>query len=132
VIGARIAAALALVLAGAAVAALLLDWPAPSNRPTACAALDELSAALTRDTLGDQAAVRARAAALADLLDDPSAAPGPAAGTPAPAPARDVRISEAIRDLLDDPAATVEQLVAVLVPIADACEVPLAPAGRPG
>jgi hypothetical protein len=108
VTGPRIAATVASLLALAAVAAALLGWPSPAARPGTCAALDELSRALTLDSWGDQAAVRSRAAELADRVDREQAP-----------------VAEEVRLLLANPGATVEQLVAALEPVAEQCDIRL-------
>ncbi|HEX6888382.1 MAG TPA: hypothetical protein VF143_09770 [Candidatus Nanopelagicales bacterium] len=112
---ARVVAGVACVLAALAVAAVLVPWPDPALRArAACPALAELSQALTLDSIGDQAVVRSRAAALADAL---ARGEGQELGSPA---ARH-EVAQRISALLDDPEATIDDLVIVLRPVATAC-----------
>jgi hypothetical protein len=111
----RVVAGVACVVAALAVGAVLVPWPDPALRARAtCPALAELSRALTLDSIGDQAVVRSRAAALADALQRGE---GQELGS---APARR-EVAQRISALLDDPEATIDDLVIVLRPVASAC-----------
>lgn len=114
--GARAAAGALVVGAAAAVAALLLPGPALRHDPgSPCVALVELDRVLDLDAVGDQAVVRARAAALADALatraEGESALPG------------DALAVQRLLALLEDPGASVADLLAVVEPVAEDCEV---------
>ena len=112
----RAAGAALLVTAGAAaaVAAVALHWPAPA-RPSdpACDVAARLVQAMDLTTLGDQVALRARAAELSDVLlsvsgVDAAADQARATGT---------RIAQ----VLGDPSATVGDLEAAVGPVTGKC-----------
>lgn len=120
--GGRAAAGALVVGAVAAVAALLL--PGPVLRPDPgppCAALVDLDRVLDLDAVGDQTVVRARAAALADALATRAAGQDAVPG--------DARTVQQLLGLLEDPGATVADLVAVVEPVAENCDIVLQAAG---
>ena len=115
------AAAVAGVLvlgAAAAVGAVLMPGPTLRHDPgSPCAAVVELDRALDLASLGDQAVVRSRAAALADALARRAASDDPVE--------RDGVIAQELLVLLEDPGATMDDLVEVVRPVARDCDVAL-------
>jgi hypothetical protein len=102
----------------AAVGAVLVPGPTLRHDPgSPCVAVVELDRALDLASLGDQAVVRARAAALADALARRAAGDE--------AVERDGLVAQQLLVLLEDPGATMADLVDVVRPVAQDCDVAL-------
>ena len=101
-----------------AVVAVLIPGPTLRHDPgSPCQAVVELDRVLGLASVGDQAVVRARAAALADALSRRAAGDDPGTG--------DAMVVQRLLVLLEDPGATVDDLVQVVEPVASDCNVTL-------
>jgi hypothetical protein len=114
--GTALAAGLLVLGAVGAVGAVAAPWPPAGADPAdACRALSDLEDVIDLATIADQAAVRARAAALADALIAGGLEDGrPSDGSAAAAGRR-------IVEVLDQPGSTVADLVVVLGPVQRRC-----------
>jgi hypothetical protein len=113
--GTALAAGLLVLAAVGAVGAVVSPWPVARPDPTGvCRALADLDDAIDLVTISDQAAVRARAAALADALVTQGFGEDPSDGSAAVAGRR-------IVEVLDQPGSTVADLVVVLGPVERHC-----------
>jgi hypothetical protein len=108
----------ALLLAAAAtgsVALVMAQWGQPvpaATSTTICVAVADLQDALDLSSVGDQAALRSRAAKLADLLTDPAPSDGPKGSA---------SVARDILTVLGDPRSTVADLAVAISPVVGQC-----------
>ena len=109
-------ALISLAAAGAiAWAAWDVSQPHPAtSADQVCAAVEQVRGAADLASVGDQAVLASRAAALADVLS--RSEPG--------GDGADVAAARAIVAVLDDPDATLDDLVVAIAPVARRCGVP--------
>jgi hypothetical protein len=110
-----VAAALLVAAAAGAVALLAVLWAQPVPAATGeqvCAAVADLQDALDLSSVGDQAVLRARAAQLADRLDDPAPRAGPEGSA---------SVARDILRVLDDPRSTLADLAGAIAPVVRQC-----------
>jgi hypothetical protein len=110
-----LAAILLATAAAGSVALVAAQWAQPAPAATAgqiCEAVADLQEALDLSSVGEQAALRARAAKLVDLLTDPAPIEGPTGSE---------SVARSILTVLDNPRSTVADLAAAIAPVVSQC-----------